>query len=509
MPCLPVIQTALEPYHTHQWNAASLIAGRASHGTAIKLFAPFDTNHAIGTYSAATAEDAQQAIGVANTYFPQWSTTHVKDRAAILENIADAFEKHRDELIALCIYEAGKTLADAIAEIREAADFCRYYAVLARQHMMGDLRMHGPTGEYNGLSLHGRGTFICISPWNFPLAIFAGQITAALVTGNCVIAKPAEQTPLIAYRAVQLMHEAGIPKEALQLIIGAGETVGAALVSDARIGGVAFTGSTATARAINLALAKRNGPIVPLIAETGGQNAMIVDSTALLEAAVDDIILSAFGSAGQRCSCLRVLYVQDDIADKLITLLTGAMQELHLGPTHHITTDLGPVIDRDAYSMLTDHITRMKREATLLSATPLPPELQTGYFIAPHAFEIPDIHLLKGEVFGPVLHVIRYKAGDLDQVLADINSTGYGLTLGIHSRVDERIRYIRDHAHVGNMYVNRSMIGAVVGVQAFGGEGLSGTGPKAGGPHYLLRFTTERSFTYNLTAIGGNIELMS
>lgn len=505
---LAEIQQGIASYHNHPWYATPLIPGRTSQTPTVTLSCPFDTHYTTGSYTSATADDAHYAITLSTGYFPRWSGTSTEERAAMLERIADAFEAHRDELIALCIYEAGKTIADGVAEIREAVDFCRYYASLARRQLTGDLRMQGPTGEYNGLSLHGRGTFICISPWNFPLAIFTGQITAALVSGNCVIAKPAEQTPLIAYRAVQLMHDAGVPKEALQLVIGSGETVGAALTSDARIGGVAFTGSTATARAINLTLAKRHGPIVPLIAETGGQNAMIVDSTALLEAAVDDIILSAFGSAGQRCSALRVLYVQDDIADRLITLLTGAMQELHMGPTHHITTDLGPVIDHSAYNMLSTHIARMKREATFIAAAPALAH-ETGYFIAPHAFEIPDIHLLKGEVFGPVLHVIRYKASNLDTVLADINSTGYGLTLGIHSRVDTRIRYIRDHAHVGNMYVNRSMIGATVGVQPFGGEGLSGTGPKAGGPHYLLRFTTERSFTYNLTAIGGNIELMS
>jgi RHH-type proline utilization regulon transcriptional repressor/proline dehydrogenase/delta 1-pyrroline-5-carboxylate dehydrogenase len=359
------------------------------------------------------------------------------------------------------------------------------------------------------LSLHGRGVFVCISPWNFPLAIFTGQVTAALAAGNAVVAKPAEQTPLIAHHAVALMHEAGIPRNVLQLLPGDGRTVGAALVNSPWVSGIAFTGSTETARGIQQVLAGKSGPIVPLIAETGGQNAMIVDSSALPEQVVTDVIASAFQSAGQRCSALRVLYLQSDIADKTIEMLTGSMAELRIGDPALLSTDVGPVIDAAALEMLEAHAARMARESKLIYQCALGGECADGTFFAPRAFEIGSIGQLEREVFGPILHVIRFRATELDAVIDDINGTGYGLTVGLHSRIDSTIDYIHARLKVGNAYVNRNQIGAVVGVQPFGGEGLSGTGPKAGGPRYLHRFATERSLSVNTTAQGGNASLMS
>ena len=364
----------------------------------------------------------------------------------------------------------------------------------------------GPTGEVNELSLHGRGTFLCISPWNFPLAIFTGQVVAALVSGNCVIAKPAEQTPLIAARAVQLMLEAGVPGDVIHLLPGDGATVGGALVRDSRITGVAFTGSTATAKLINRQLADRDGPIAPLIAETGGLNAMIVDATALPEQVVDDTITSAFRSAGQRCSALRVMFLQEDIADGVIAMLTGAMKELVIGDPAALSTDIGPVIDLEARQRLEQHALRMKREASPIAVCELDPGLSRGYFFPPQVYELRDLSQLPEEVFGPVLHVIRYRGSDIGDVIRQINATGYGLTLGVHSRIDGFARDIFRRSRVGNTYINRNMVGAVVGVNPFGGQGLSGTGPKAGGPHYLLRFATEKTRTDNVVAKGGNTQ---
>lgn len=448
-----------------------------------------------------------EAITAARAAFPAWAATDVEKRAAILEKMADMLEENLAELIALCCTEAGKTLVDGVAEVREAADFCRYYAQEARK-LNKPHALVGPAGESNTLSLHPRGIFGCISPWNFPLAIFIGQVAAALATGNCVVAKPAEQTPRIAKRAVELFYKAGIPKDALKLVCGAGETIGAGLVANKHIDGVVFTGSVETAQRIQQSLATRGGALVPLIAETGGMNCMVVDSSALPEQAVDDIILSAFGSAGQRCSALRVLFLQEDIADDLLELLKGAMQELKIGNPSDRTTDIGPVIDKEAQDILLAHIEKMKKSAKLIATAPMPAGL-SGTFVAPHVFEIKNINELEREVFGPVLHVIRFKTGTLPQVIDAINSTGYGLTFGVHSRVDDHIRMLASQVHAGNIYVNRSMIGATVGVQPFGGEGLSGTGPKAGGPYYLLRFLTERTTTINTAAIGGNVTLLA
>src|SRR5437762_10656918 len=394
--------------------------------------------------------------------------------------------------VALLAREAGKTRGDAIAEVREAADFCRYYAIGARRQFGDPAALPSPTGEANTLTLRGRGVFACISPWNFPLAIFTGQIAAALAAGNAVAAKPAEQTPLTAAYAVRCLREGGIPADVLALLPGDGEQVGAALVGDPRIAGVAFTGSTQTARAINAALAARPGPIVPLIAETGGQNAIIVDSSALAEQVVADVLVSAFDSAGQRCSALRLLYVQDDIADRLLPMLAGAMAELRIGDPALLATDVGPVIDEPARQALERHAARMAREGRLLYQCPLPAGTEHGTFFAPRAFEIDNAGRLEREVFGPILHVVRWRADRLDAVCDEIAATGYALTLGIHSRIDETVRHVLSRLGVGNTYVNRTMIGAAVGVQPFGGERLSGTGPKAGGPRYLHRFAVER-----------------
>jgi RHH-type proline utilization regulon transcriptional repressor/proline dehydrogenase/delta 1-pyrroline-5-carboxylate dehydrogenase len=386
-------------------------------------------------------------------------------------------------------------------------DFLRYYAARARRDFAAPLTLPGPTGERNELSLHGKGVFACISPWNFPLAIFTGQVSAALAAGNTVLAKPAEQTPAIAARAVELLHQAGVPVAALQLLPGDGATVGAQLTGSAHVDGVAFTGSTETARLINRSLAARDAPLPALIAETGGQNAMLVDSSALPEQVVQDVIRSAFHSAGQRCSALRVLFLQDDVADHVMQLLAGAMQQLSVGDPAWLHTDVGPVIDLGALEGLQAHVGRLDKEARLIGRAPVGAGL-TGHFIAPCAYEIESIRWLEKEVFGPVLHIVRYRSRELDRVIADINATGYGLTLGIHSRIDRTQRYIAQRVRAGNCYVNRNMIGAVVGVQPFGGERLSGTGPKAGGPHYMLRFATERTLTVNTSAVGGNASLL-
>ncbi|MEO0057482.1 MAG: hypothetical protein RIT17_935, partial [Pseudomonadota bacterium] len=398
---------------------------------------------------------------------------------------------------------------DSVLELREAVDFLRYYAGGARQQFGAPTILPGPTGEENSLSLHGRGVFATISPWNFPLAIFIGMAAAALAAGNTVIAKPAEQTPLIAALAVKLCHEAGIPPEALQLLPGAGH-VGQMITADPRLAGVAFTGSTETARAINRALANRDGPIATLIAETGGQNAMIVDSSALPEQVVRDVLASAFQSAGQRCSALRVLYLQEDIAGTVLEMIHGGFAALKVGDPADLATDVGPVIDAEAKALLEAHIadcTARGLAVTRLPGTPGAPD--KGHFVAPTIIEIGSIGDLARENFGPVLHIALFGAGEIEQVVDAINACGYGLTLGLHSRIAETRRLVQARARVGNFYVNRNQIGAVVESQPFGGEGLSGTGPKAGGPHYLARFATERVMTIDTTAAGGNASLLA
>ncbi len=490
------------------WVAQPIVNGAKVNGEKTAITSPADRRRTVGYVVEADKRSIDATLTVAMAASEEWNNTDPEARAQCLEKAAELLEQHRAELMALCIREAGKTVADSLSEVREASDFCRYYAASARR-VLAEIQLPGPTGERNRLGMHGRGPFVCISPWNFPLAIFTGQISAALVTGNPVIAKPAEQTPMVAARMVQLFYQAGIPKNVLHLLPGQGDTVGAQLVSDERIAGVTFTGSTETARLINQSLASRPGPIVPLIAETGGQNAMIVDSSALPEQVVKDVLASAFGSAGQRCSALRVLFLQQEIAERVIGLLKGAMAELGVGDPALLSTDVGPVIDEPARRTLEAHAERMQREAKLIYRSPLAPDTKHGTFFAPHAYELDSLTQLSREVFGPVLHVIRYASSQLDDVISAINNTGYGLTLGIHSRIDNTARHIQRRAHVGNIYVNRNMIGATVGVQPFGGEGLSGTGPKAGGPHYLQRFITERTVTVNTAAVGGNTSLFS
>ena len=476
---------------------------RAALGKLISAIAAQDLP-AAGTAIGATPEQANAAIAAARAGFKEWSRTPAQARAKILEKAADLLEQRAAHFIALLQREGGKTLDDAFSEVREATDFCRYYAAQGR-NLFGDGEvMPGPTGESNVLVLRGRGVFVAISPWNFPLAIFLGQITAALMAGNTVVAKPAEQTPLIAAEAVALLHEAGVPASALHLVQGDGR-IGAALVAHIEIAGVVFTGSTEVARSINRTLAAKDGPIVPLIAETGGINAMIVDATALPEQVADDVVTSAFRSAGQRCSALRLLFVQDDVADRMIEMVAGAARELRIGDPTDPATHVGPVIDTEAKQRLDAHIARMMKEARVHFAGTAP----EGNFVAPHIFELSDAGLLTEEVFGPILHVVRYRADRIDHVLRSIERSGYGLTLGIHSRIDDTIEDVVDRLQVGNIYVNRNMIGAVVGVQPFGGHGLSGTGPKAGGPHYLARFATEQTVTINTAAAGGNAALMA
>jgi len=452
----------------------------------------------------ATPAQASAAISAAREGFRKWSRTSAATRAAALDRAADLLEQRTAHFIALLQREGGKTLDDALSEIREAVDFCRYYAAGGREQFGDGEAMPGPTGESNLLRLRGRGVFVAISPWNFPLAIFTGQVAAALMAGNTVVAKPAEQTPMIAAEAVRLLHEAGVPASALHLVQGDGR-IGAALVAYPDIAGVVFTGSSEVARSINRTLAAKDGPIVPLIAETGGINAMIVDATALPEQVADDVVTSAFRSAGQRCSALRLLFLQDDVADRMIEMIAGAARELRIGEPADPSTHIGPVIDTEARQRLDAHIARMKIDAKAHYAGIAPP----GNYVAPHIFELSDAGQLTEEIFGPVLHVVRYRANRLGDVLRSIERSGYGLTLGIHSRIDDMVEDVIDRLAVGNIYVNRNMIGAVVGVQPFGGQGLSGTGPKAGGPHYLARFATEQTVTVNTAAAGGNAALLA
>ena len=466
---------------------------------------PADPRRSVGECRSTTPPEVAASVASAARAFADWRRMPARERASILERAAGLFEANDHELMSLVVREGGRTIPDALSELREAVDFLRYYAGRARLDC-GPVALPGPTGERNTLELEGRGVFACVSPWNFPLAIFVGQVAAALAAGNAVVAKPAEQTPLTARRAVALLHAAGVPADALQLAFGGRET-GAALVGDPRIAGVAFTGSTATAKSIQRALAAKDGPIVPLIAETGGVNAMIADSSALTEQLVNDAIVSAFQSAGQRCSALRVLFVQEEAADRTLAMLRGAMAELHVGDPADPATDVGPVIDAAAKQMLEAYID--ENRAHVVARTTLPAGLGGGHFVAPVALEVPMAAAPMHEIFGPVLHVVRWKADALDEVLARVAATGYGLTLGIHSRIDGFQRRIAAALPVGNVYVNRSTIGAVVGVQPFGGQGLSGTGPKAGGPFYLPRFAAEKTVSVNTAAVGGDVALMA
>ncbi|HCS22679.1 MAG TPA: bifunctional proline dehydrogenase/L-glutamate gamma-semialdehyde dehydrogenase, partial [Rhodospirillaceae bacterium] len=504
------LHQAIQQSRNVNYLAAPLIGGKQGSGASSRpVCSPANQREVVGQVIEASVADVSTAMAVAQAAFPAWESTPAATRAAALDAAADLMQERLPELVALIVREGGRIQVDAVSEVREAIDFCRYYAAQAKEKFAAPIELPGPTGERNSLSLHGRGVFVCISPWNFPLAIFIGQVAAALMAGNTVIAKPAEQTSLIAHYAAALLHKAGVPKGALCFLPASGEVTGQYLVADPRIAGVAFTGSTEVAQIINRSLAARDGAIVPLIAETGGQNAMIADSTALPEQIVDDVITSAFRSAGQRCSALRVLFVQDGIADKVIEMLAGACKELSLGDPLDLATDIGPVIDKAALEMLDVHATRMAGVGKKVAAVTLPAHAPKGYFFAPCAFEIPDMSSLKREVFGPVLHIIRFKGEDIESVIQQINASGYGLTFGVHTRIDYTMEVLCRRVRAGNCYVNRSMIGAVVGVQPFGGQGISGTGPKAGGPHYLPRFATERTITINTTASGGNTTLVS
>jgi RHH-type proline utilization regulon transcriptional repressor/proline dehydrogenase/delta 1-pyrroline-5-carboxylate dehydrogenase len=502
-------QAQVEAIAAKGFTAGAIVSGKEYLGDAKPVFDPSNRSRRVGTVSQATPEMAIAAVDAATAGEPAWNRLGGVARADILERAAGFYEEAMPELIACCVREAGKTLPNALSDVREAIDFLRYYSGIARAEFSAPVALPGPTGERNELSLHGRGVFACISPWNFPVAIFTGQIAAALAAGNAVMAKPAEQTPCAAMACVRLLLKAGVPPAVLHLLPGDGATIGAALVRNPKIAGVAFTGSTETARTINRSLAARDGAIPVLIAETGGLNVMIADSTALPEQLVRDVIGSAFDSAGQRCSALRALFVQEDIADGVIAMIKGAMAELTIGDPMRLDTDIGPVIDEDAFKMLTAHAQRMDREGRLIAEAPMGQSARDGHFFAPRAYEIDRFERLTSETFGPILHVVRFVGDKLNAVCEAVNNSGYGLTLGLHTRIEETAEFVRAHANVGNIYVNRNQIGAVVGAQPFGGQGLSGTGPKAGGPHYLHRFAVERSVCTNTTAAGGNASLMS
>ncbi|WP_158809220.1 bifunctional proline dehydrogenase/L-glutamate gamma-semialdehyde dehydrogenase PutA [Beijerinckia sp. L45] len=485
--------------------AASLIDGVPAPGLLRAVVSPIDAKTIAGTAVEASEAIAEAAMQAASRGARAWAAMPAETRAAALEKAADLMEASRGRLIHLLQVEAGKTLDDALAELREAVDFCRYYAAQGRRLFAAPMPLPGPTGESNRLVLRGRGVFVAIAPWNFPLAIFIGQVAAALMAGNAVVAKPAEQTPLIAAEAVRLLHAAGIPVTTLQLVLGDG-AIGVRLVAHPNVAGVVFTGSTVVAQNINRALAAKDGPIVPLIAETGGINAMLVDATALPEQVADDVVTSAFRSAGQRCSALRLLLVQDDVADKIIAMIAGAARELRLGDPRDPAVHIGPVIDAEAKHRLDAYGAAARADAKVHLIGDAPTD---GYFVAPQIYEIADATALTDEVFGPILHVARYKAQELDRVLDQLDASGYGLTLGVHSRIDATVARIAARLKTGNVYVNRNMIGAVVGVQPFGGCGLSGTGPKAGGPHYLVRFASEQTITINTASAGGDAALIA
>ena len=492
-----------------EWVATPFVDGKVLDGQSRSIRNPARCTEIIGEVADSDARAAEHALDVTSSAFSDWQQQPACARADMLDRAADLFEANRAELVGLCVIEAGKTLRDGTDDVREAIDFLRYYAVQCRTLFSQGINLTGATGESNELRWRGRGLFVCISPWNFPAAIFVGQIAAALAVGNTVIAKPAEQTSLIAWRLCELLYAAGIPKAVLAFLPGDGATLGSALLSDARVAGVAFTGSIETARIINRTLAAREAALPVLIAETGGINVMVVDSSALPEHVVRDAATSAFSSAGQRCSALRLLCLQDEIAPRVLELLIGFMQTWNVGDPSALDSDMGPVIDATARDELDAYIAQMTNEHTPLYRGPKLDSANVGYFVSPAIIEVDAVSDLRAEVFGPVLHVLRYRAVDFPQLLDAINDLGYGLTLGIQSQIEHRAQEIQNRVRVGNVYVNRSMIGAVVGVQPFGGTGLSGTGPKAGGPHYLLRFATEQTFTVNTAAVGGNASLLS
>jgi len=497
-------------YRRDDWHVGPIVGGKAGQGDSALAVIDPATGDPIGQCVEASLSEIDDAIALSLVAQREWSLAGGDFRAARLEKAADLLEADTPKFLALAMDEAGKTLVDAIAELREAVDFLRYYAAGAREHFERAVVLPGPTGERNELILEGRGLFTCISPWNFPLAIFLGQVGAALAAGNAVLAKPAEQTPIIAHEAVRALLDAGVPGDVLHFLPGRGEVVGAALTGHAEIAGVVFTGSTEVAHLINRKLASRNAPIATVIAETGGMNAMIVDSTALPEQVARDVVASAFQSAGQRCSALRVVYLQDDVADHMLDMIAGAAAELTIGDPSELSTDVGPIIDGEGQASIQHHIDRFAAKGRIVVQAVRTGTIDdNGSYIMPTIIRLDDIAEMEREVFGPVLHVVRWKARHLDRVIDAINATGYGLTLGIHSRIDAFAAHVAARAQVGNVYVNRNQIGAIVGSQPFGGRGLSGTGPKAGGPHYLLRFAEEKTISTDITAAGGNTALMA
>lgn len=497
------LEKELNKFIDYKWH----FENKSFSGNKITVKNPSNNSEVIGSIKESDISDIDLILSKSHKAYCSWKKVLVKDRANILRKVADLFEENKSELIALCMKEAGKVLSDVVAEVREAIDFCRYYATQAEKLMTSPIKLPSITGESNNITLHPKGVFACISPWNFPLAIFTGQIAAALVAGNSVIAKPAEQTPLIATKAVELFYKAGIPTNVLQLLIGSGSVLGSYLIKQEIIKGVCFTGSTFTAKNIQRLLANRDDEIITLIAETGGQNCMIADSSALLEQLSDDVISSAFSSAGQRCSALRILLLPESTADEALSIIKESMQELEIGNPHNLSTDIGPVIDEKAQKSLQNHSDKLEKSshAKLIAKLEVPKE---GSYFPPQIWEIDDLSILEGENFGPILHVLRYKKEEMSELLEKVNSLKFGLTFGMHTRIHEQYQNIENRVNVGNIYINRNITGAVVGSQPFGGEGLSGTGFKAGGPHYLLKFVHERTVTINMAAIGGNIDLL-
>jgi len=504
------IQDKVSSYFDKVHKVGSIINGKES--ATIKNskegFCPARSAEKFSTISDSVEAEIKDAINYAQDGFAKWGKVEVAKRALIIEKVAQVFEDNKFELYALLIKEAGKSVHDAINEVIEAIDFCRYYASQAKLIMV-ERNLPGPTGETNILTMHPRGVFLCVSPWNFPFAIFAGQIVAALAAGNTVVAKPSGQTPVIANFAVKLMHKAGVPKSSLQLLITSGSNISKYAVTDERVAGVTFTGSCGAAQSINSTLSTRKSGIVPFIAETGGQNTMVVDSSALLEQVTDDVLTSAFYSAGQRCSALRMLYVQEEIYDDLLVMLKGATELIKVGDTSDFTMDIGPVIDQSAKDILDSHIEDMKKKGHDIYVHPHNGKANNGHYFYPHIITVKSINDIPDEKFGPILHIAKFKSKNLDKVIDEVNNCGFGLTFGVHSRIEEKIEYIRSRVRVGNFYANRSIVGAKVESQPFGGENKSGTGFKAGGPNYLLRFMTERVASINTTAFGGDVELLN
>ena len=489
----------------YDYEAFSIINGKEIKDKTFDVYSPFDKSIKLGKVSFIDSNKISEAIDIASNYYNEWNATDVDERAKVINNFAELLENNQEELIRICVLEAGKTINDSMNDIREAIDFCYYYSSEAKKIFKNPIKLNGPTGEINELTYEGKGVYFTISPWNFPIAIFVGQIVAPLLAGNTVITKPAEQTSIIGNIIMKLFLKAGVPSEALQLVLGNGPEVGNKVIANQKIKGVVFTGSNETAKHIQNKINEREGEIISFTAETGGLNVMIVDSSALTEQVVDDAIESGFGSSGQRCSALRIMAIQEEVYENTIKMLEGALQKIEIGDPRKLKTDIGPVIDEDSKNNIENHI--QENNMNLLSRSKNEISLD-GNFTKPTLLKIENLKDLKKEIFGPVIHVIKYKAVELEKLVTDINNLNYGLTLGVQSRIDNTINFISNNAKIGNIYINRNIVGAVVGVHPFGGRGLSGTGAKAGGPNYLMQFVTEKTFTYNTTAAGGNASLM-